>query len=226
MNYLAKMDMFLARERLGIYSWQALVTSLLVVSMPVLFVGWNLLFFCFYWTVGLVGTRADGVLVWLCFMSSSVLNAGFGVLLGAVSPNRLSLPYILSLVWNCESMTLFRDQFRNRLRLTVLIVLNVLSWALVFYSGLPSPFHYFFSVRRFCFLLLNWELINVYVTVAVSPSIPLQCSHDWLLGKPQTRVHRRRPCYILPIFWSNLLRVCRQLPRNYFWLSRRWQLNN
>ncbi|KIR32169.1 ABC transporter PMR5 [Cryptococcus deuterogattii MMRL2647] len=124
MNYLAKMDMFLARERLGIYSWQALVTALLVVSMPVLFIGWNLLFFCFYWTVGLVGTRADGVLVWLCFMSSSVLNAGFGVLLGAVSPNRLSLPYILSLIWN---------------------LLNVLSWALVFYSGLPSPFHYFFS---------------------------------------------------------------------------------
>lgn len=120
MNYLAKMDMFLARERLGIYSWQALVTALLVVSMPVLFIGWNLLFFCFYWTVGLVGTRADGVLVWLCFMSSSVLNAGFGVLLGAVSPNRLSLPYILSLIWNCESMTLFRGLSRNRLRPTIL----------------------------------------------------------------------------------------------------------
>lgn len=105
-------------------------------------------------------------------------------------------------------------------------MLNVLSWALVFYSGLPSPFHYFFSVRRFCFLLLNWELTNVYVTVAVSPSIPLQCPHDRLLGKPRTRVHRRRPCYIPPTFWSNLLRVCRQLPRNYFWLSRRWQLNN
>lgn len=108
MNYLAKMDMFLARERLGIYSWQALVTSLLIVSLPILFVGWNLLFFCFYWTVGLIGTRVDGILVWLCFMSCSVLNAGFGILLGAVSPNRLSLPYILSLVWNCESMLRFR----------------------------------------------------------------------------------------------------------------------
>ncbi|ADV25737.1 ABC transporter PMR5, putative [Cryptococcus gattii WM276] len=123
-NYLAKLDMFLARERLGIYSWQALVTSLLVVSIPVLFVGWNLLFFCFYWTIGLIGTRADGVLIWLCFLSCAILNGTFGVLLGAVSPNRLSLPYILSLVWN---------------------LLNCLSWALVFYSGLPSPFHYFFS---------------------------------------------------------------------------------
>ncbi|OXC58042.1 hypothetical protein C358_06549, partial [Cryptococcus neoformans MW-RSA852] len=123
-NYLAKLDMFLARERLGIYSWQALVTSLLIVSIPVLFVGWNLLFFCFYWTIDLVGTRADGVLIWLCFLSCAILNGTFGVLLGAVSPNRLSLPYILSLVWN---------------------LLNCLSWALVFYSGLPSPFHYFFS---------------------------------------------------------------------------------
>lgn len=102
-NYLAKLDMFLARERLGIYSWQALVTSLLVVSIPVLFVGWNLLFFCFYWTIGLIGTRADGVLIWLCFLSCAILNGTFGVLLGAVSPNRLSLPYILSLVWNCDS---------------------------------------------------------------------------------------------------------------------------
>lgn len=101
-NYLAKLDMFLARERLGIYSWQALVTSLLIVSIPVLFVGWNLLFFCFYWTIDLVGTRADGVLIWLCFLSCAILNGTFGVLLGAVSPNRLSLPYILSLVWNCE----------------------------------------------------------------------------------------------------------------------------
>ncbi|AFR98586.2 ABC transporter PMR5 [Cryptococcus neoformans C23] len=154
MNYLAKMDMFLARERLGIYSWQALVTSLLIVSLPILFVGWNLLFFCFYWTVGLIGTRVDGILVWLCFMSCSVLNAGFGILLGAVSPNRLSLPYILSLVWN---------------------LLNVLSWALVFYSGLPSPFHYFFS-----WLSPLRYLYSALMTAALG-NLKLECIEDDLI---------------------------------------------
>ncbi|TYJ57551.1 hypothetical protein B9479_001633 [Cryptococcus floricola] len=123
-NYLFKLDMYLARERLGIYSWQALITSLLVVSLPVLFVGYNLLFLCFYWTSGLVGSTSDGVLVWLSFVICSFFTSSFGILLGAVSPEKMSLPYVLSLVWN---------------------LLNVLSWALVFYEGLPAPFHYFFS---------------------------------------------------------------------------------
>lgn len=48
----------------------------------------------------------------------------FGMLLGAVSPTPAAVPFILSLVWN---------------------LFNVLSWALVTYSLLPSPFHYFFS---------------------------------------------------------------------------------
>lgn len=45
-------------------------------------------------------------------------------LLGAVSPTPTAVPFILSLVWN---------------------LFNVLSWALVTYSLLPTPFHYFFS---------------------------------------------------------------------------------
>lgn len=33
-NYLAKMNLFLSRERNGIYDWTALVASLLIVSSP------------------------------------------------------------------------------------------------------------------------------------------------------------------------------------------------
>lgn len=136
-NYLAKLDMFLARERLGIYSWQALVTSLLIVSIPVLFVGWNILFFCFYWTIDLIGTRADGVLIWLCFLSCAILNGSFGVLLGAVSPNRLSLPYILSLVWNCEQAY----HFPKGLELILFrsAQLSVLGLGLLLWSSFPIP---------------------------------------------------------------------------------------
>ncbi|ODO11420.1 hypothetical protein I350_00200 [Cryptococcus amylolentus CBS 6273] len=146
-NYLAKLDMYLARERLGIYSWQALITSLLVVAMPVLLLGWNILFFCFYWTAGFVGTPGDGVLIWLCFVLCAFLTAGFGILLGAVSPERMSLPYILSLVWN---------------------LLNTLSWALVFYDALPAPFHYFFSwlspLRYLYGALMTASLVHLPLT--------------------------------------------------------------
>jgi ABC-type multidrug transport system permease subunit len=127
-NMIDKFNIFLARERLGIYSWQALLTSLLVVAMPCLLVSYNLLFFCYYWGLGMTGTAADGGLSWLNWNVNAVFNSSFAMLLGAISPSALAVPYIISLVWN---------------------LFNNLSWALVVYNGMPSPFHYFFSVSRF-----------------------------------------------------------------------------
>lgn len=127
-NMIDKFNIFLARERLGIYSWQALVTSLLLVAMPCLLVSYNLLFFCYYWTIGMTGTAADGALSWLNWNVNAFFTASFAMLLGAISPSPLAVPYLISLVWN---------------------LFNNLSWALVVYNGLPAPFHYFFSVSHF-----------------------------------------------------------------------------
>ncbi|ODO03503.1 hypothetical protein L198_02350 [Cryptococcus wingfieldii CBS 7118] len=140
-NYLAKLDMYLARERLGIYSWQALITSLLVVAMPVLLLGWNIMFFCFYWTAGFVGgTPGDGVLIWLCFVLCAFLTAGFGILLGAVSPKECLC------LTSCRSFgTVSLPIIASGVLADIAAVLNTLSWALVFYDALPAPFHYFFS---------------------------------------------------------------------------------
>jgi ABC-type multidrug transport system permease subunit len=124
-NMLDKFNLFLARERLGIYSWYALLSSLMVVAMPCLLVSYNLLFFCYYWTLGMNGTAADGALVWLNWNVTAFFTSSFAMLIGAVSPSALAVPYVISLIWN---------------------LFNNLSWALVVYDGMPSPFHYFFSV--------------------------------------------------------------------------------
>ncbi|KAM0747667.1 putative membrane protein of the ATP-binding cassette transporter superfamily [Meredithblackwellia eburnea MCA 4105] len=121
-----KFSLFVARERNGIYSWTALVTALILVEIPILLVGYTIMFFCFFWTVGFgQQTSAEvGALTWLAWIVCGFFTATFGTLLGATSPTPFSIPFILSLVWN-----LFCG----------------LSWALVSYPTLPSPFHYFFS---------------------------------------------------------------------------------
>ncbi|KAL8291564.1 hypothetical protein RQP46_002542 [Phenoliferia psychrophenolica] len=75
-------EMYLARERNGIYSWPALVTALLLVEIPILIVCFTLAFLCFYWTAGL---------------ESTAQTAG---LQGSISPSSFSIGLILSLLWN------------------------------------------------------------------------------------------------------------------------------
>ncbi|GAA5971047.1 hypothetical protein JCM11641_004124 [Rhodosporidiobolus odoratus] len=108
-NYLIKFDLFLARERNGVYSWTALVTSLLVVELPITFAAFNLLFFCSWWTIGLDSAASVTGLGWLQFMVLAYFLCTFGVLLGAISPTPGSIPYILSslwVLWNITSLTL------------------------------------------------------------------------------------------------------------------------
>ncbi|GAA6002985.1 hypothetical protein JCM10207_001930 [Rhodosporidiobolus poonsookiae] len=124
-NLHDKLDLFLARERNGIYSWQALVTSLLVVEVPVLLIAFNLLFFCSFWTIGYdVGISSVPAFAWLQWMVLALFLVTFGVLLGAVSPTRGSIPYVLSTLW---------------------ITFNITSWTLVPKTIESSPYQYFAS---------------------------------------------------------------------------------
>jgi hypothetical protein len=78
-NYLSKFDLFLARERSGIYSWTALVTSLLIVELPAVIVAFTLEFFCYYWTVGFGGSAGSGAFAWLQWISLAYFLVTFGV---------------------------------------------------------------------------------------------------------------------------------------------------
>ncbi|GAA5891653.1 hypothetical protein JCM6882_006157 [Rhodosporidiobolus microsporus] len=130
-NYLAKFDIFLARERSGIYSWTALVTSLLIVEVPIMLVSFCLLFFCSFWALGLDASAGVGGLAWLQWMVLALFLVTFGVLLGAVSPTPGSIPYVLSSLW---------------------IMFNITSLALVPETIESSPFRYFVS----CLSPLRW----------------------------------------------------------------------
>ncbi|KAJ9111206.1 hypothetical protein QFC22_006581 [Naganishia vaughanmartiniae] len=102
-NYLAKLDLWRIRERLGIYSWYALATSLLVVALPMLVFCYTLTFLCFYWTVGMTSTGENGALVWLNYVAVGFNTAAFSLALGAISPNPETVPYLLSGLWNLYS---------------------------------------------------------------------------------------------------------------------------
>ncbi|KAL8279014.1 hypothetical protein RQP46_008683 [Phenoliferia psychrophenolica] len=125
-NFQEKFNLYVGRERNGIYSWHALVTALIMVEIPILFVGYTLLFLCYYWTIGFGQQDAAvvGGLGWLLWMVYAVFTGTSGTLLGAVSPTPFSVPFILSVCWN---------------------MFNILSWCLVSWSTMPSPFHWFFS---------------------------------------------------------------------------------
>ncbi|TNY20692.1 putative ABC transporter PMR5 [Rhodotorula diobovata] len=121
-NYLAKMNLFLSRERNGIYDWTALVASLLIVELPVLLVAFLLLFFCYFWTVGFDSIASVGGLAFLQWLVFAVFLDTFGVFLGAVSPSPMAVPYVLSALW---------------------ILFNITSWTLVPHNLMSAPYRWF-----------------------------------------------------------------------------------
>ncbi|GAA5878533.1 hypothetical protein JCM8547_008786, partial [Rhodosporidiobolus lusitaniae] len=123
-NYLARFDIFLARERSGIYSWSALVASLLIVELPIMLVASILEFLCYFWMIGFDASAETGGLAFLQACAIALFVVTFGVLLGAVSPGPGTIPYILSALWIC---------------------FNITSWALVPETIESSPFRYFAS---------------------------------------------------------------------------------
>ena len=76
--YQQKMDIYVSRERNGIYSWTSLITSLLLCELPALFIGYTLLFFCYNWTEGISGGSKVGGLSWLLWMQFAVFTGSSG----------------------------------------------------------------------------------------------------------------------------------------------------
>lgn len=145
--YQQKMEIFVSRERNGIYSWTSLVTSVLVCELPVLFVGYTVMFLCYNWTEGIGGGSEVTGMSWLLWMQYAVFTGSCGTLLGAVSPNAFSVPFVLSLVWN---------------------IYNALSWSLVPHTIMVEPFHSFFSwispLRWFLGALMTNHIAPLVVT--------------------------------------------------------------
>ncbi|KAK4688966.1 hypothetical protein P7C73_g1137, partial [Tremellales sp. Uapishka_1] len=141
--------LYVGRERNGIYSWYALVTSLILVEMPSTLAAFILLFFCHLWTMGLDSSAGAAGLGFMCLFVYSFFVTTSGTLLGVVSPNPFSVTFILSTIWNCY---------------------NSLSGALVPHNLLPSPFHYFFgwiTPLRFFF--------GAWMSALIAP-LPVTCT--------------------------------------------------
>ncbi|KAI5475511.1 putative ABC transporter superfamily membrane protein Pdr11p [Pseudohyphozyma bogoriensis] len=153
MNFLAKWDIYVGREKNGIYSWQALVTALIVTDMPVFIIGYILLFFCYFWAMGFDSNPGVGGITFMSWVLVGMFNVTQGIMLGAVSPTPFAIPFVLSLVWN---------------------LFNVLSWCLVGYSALPTPFRYFFSWLS----PLRW-IYEALMASEISPLV-ITCAEDEL----------------------------------------------
>lgn len=126
-------------------------------------VGYTFLFLCYNWSKGLSGSAAHSGLAWLTWMSFAVFASTSGTvsfclfchhslgehvaecsrlpplpsseiqLLGAVSPSRVSVLFVLLLIWN---------------------IYNALSWALVPHPVTVQLFHLFFSwITPLCWYL-------------------------------------------------------------------------
>ncbi|KAK4705806.1 hypothetical protein P7C70_g397, partial [Phenoliferia sp. Uapishka_3] len=151
LNYQAKMVIYVSRERNGIYSWQALVTALNIVEIPILVVGYTLLFLCYVFAERLNGRATVSGLTWCLWMVYAVFTSTCGILLGAVSPSPFAVPFVLSLVWN---------------------IWNGLSWSLVPHPIMVQPFHSFFSwispLRWYLGSLMSNQISPLKVTCAAA----------------------------------------------------------
>jgi ATP-binding cassette subfamily G (WHITE) protein 2 (SNQ2) len=56
--YQGQFDLFVARERNGVYGWNALLTSLLVIDIPSTMLAYIICFLCYFWTLG-IDTSAE-----------------------------------------------------------------------------------------------------------------------------------------------------------------------
>jgi ATP-binding cassette subfamily G (WHITE) protein 2 (SNQ2) len=51
-SFQAAFNLFVARERNGIYSWYSLITAIILVETPTTILAMIIVFFCTYWTAG------------------------------------------------------------------------------------------------------------------------------------------------------------------------------
>lgn len=103
--WFSKWAIFEARERNGIYDYKALLAALMIVEVPWQIIGYTLVFFCTYWTVGSPNTTTSGGFVYFMYLILSLFATGFCQLMAAAFPNATLAGYANSLFW--VSLTVF-----------------------------------------------------------------------------------------------------------------------
>jgi ATP-binding cassette subfamily G (WHITE) protein 2 (SNQ2) len=172
--YQGQFDLFIARERNGVFGWKALVTSLLIVDIPSTMLAYFFSFLCYFWTMGIDTSSEAGGLTFLTWLGFSVFVVTSGVvstpsrghtgtnqplqLLGAVCPTGYSVDYILSFFWNGELNLITK----------LISVYNSLSYVYFPYSLMATPFRHFFAwinpLRYYYSALLLANLTTLHIT--------------------------------------------------------------
>ena len=100
-TYFHNFELFLGRERNGIYDWTAMMTAHTLVEIPFSVVGAILLFFCSNWTYSEFGPSAStSGLLFVTWVSVGIFTAVSGVLLGSASSDPFAASFVLSFFWN------------------------------------------------------------------------------------------------------------------------------
>ncbi|CAD0090187.1 unnamed protein product [Aureobasidium mustum] len=95
--WFSKWATFEARERNGIYSWKALTTAMLSVEVPYMVVGFTLIYFCMYWTVGYSSETTIAGYEYLQFVTLGIFAMSWNFCSVVCSPTcRLVVSHLLS----------------------------------------------------------------------------------------------------------------------------------
>ncbi|KAL4766906.1 ABC-2 type transporter-domain-containing protein [Aspergillus nidulans var. acristatus] len=97
--WFSKWAIFEARERNGIYDYKALLTALTLVEIPWQVVGYTMVYFCIYWTVGYPNVTSIAGYVYFMFLILSLFATSFCHLMAAIFPNPTLAGYANSLFW-------------------------------------------------------------------------------------------------------------------------------
>ncbi|KAJ5187570.1 hypothetical protein N7449_010564 [Penicillium cf. viridicatum] len=97
--WFGKWAVFEARERNGIYDYKALLVAITLVEIPWQALGYTLVYFCIYWTVGYPNATSIAGYVYFMFLILSLFATSFCHLMAAIFPNPTLAGYANSLFW-------------------------------------------------------------------------------------------------------------------------------
>ncbi|THW13292.1 hypothetical protein D6D23_09817 [Aureobasidium pullulans] len=98
--WFSKWQIFEGRERNGIYSWKALTTTMLTVEVPYMLVGFTLIYFCMYWTVGYTNETTIAGYEYLQFVTLGLFAMSWNFLLATMFSNMQTCGLASALFWN------------------------------------------------------------------------------------------------------------------------------
>jgi ATP-binding cassette subfamily G (WHITE) protein 2 (SNQ2) len=98
--WFSKWAIFEARERNGIYSWKALTTALLTVEVPYMLIGFTIIYFCMYWTIGYANETTVAGYEYLQFLTLSLFTMTWNFLLATLFDNMQTCGLASALFWN------------------------------------------------------------------------------------------------------------------------------